>query len=530
MELFRQRPRSLREVLHGAAQSWGSRPYVVFPQRQITYEEMPGIASTIASSLHDRYGIGRGDRVAIASANRIEYVLSFWATTLLGAVTVGLNGWWTGAELTYALELTEPSLLLGDERRLDRINSFRPPTTPSLCFDEEFDELETVPILESIGGIEIDESDPYLILFTSGTTGRAKGAVISHRSTVHFGLATQLRAAENVVRSAARGDSLPEPYVPCSIAAAPLFHVGGLNAGLALAPQTGMTQVYPPAGRWSEEVHLALTESHAATAWSLVPTQLWRLLDFPNLEQYDLTSLRTIGGGSAVWPPQLLKRLEQQIPWARPGLTLGYGMTETNGHGTFLTADSSHTHPDSVGRVAPTARVDVRNPLSRISLRDGEVGEIAIRTPSAFTHYWGNEAATTAAFDEDRWYHTGDFGRIEDGYLYLEGRRQDLIIRGGENISPIEIENRLFEHPDVLEATVLGVDHPQLGQEVKAVIVPRQWGLLSEDQVRMWCAAALAEFKVPTHVEFLHELPHNATGKVLKNALLDPGSADLIEE
>jgi acyl-CoA synthetase (AMP-forming)/AMP-acid ligase II len=289
--------------------------------------------------------------------------------------------------------------------------------------------------------------------------------------------------------------------------------------------------VYPPPGRWSEATQLRLTEQHRATAWSLVPTQLWRLLDWPELESFDLSSLRTVGGGSAVWPPELLRRLEQRLPWVRPGLGLGYGMTETNGLGTSLSRDLTYSRPESVGQAAPTVRVDVRDPMTRAPLPEGQVGEIALHTAASFTEYWNNPEATRAVFDEEGWYHTGDYGTIRDGCLYLEGRRQDLIIRGGENISPVEIENRLFEHPGIVEAVVVGVDHPTLGQEVKAYVVPRVPGELSEADVVSWCSEVLAHFKVPAHVEFVAELPHNAAGKVVKGLLgQSPAVANFREE
>ena len=159
------------------------------------------------------------------------------------------------------------------------------------------------------------------------------------------------------------------------------------------------------------------------------------------------------------------------------------------------------------------------------------MGEIALRSAASFTEYWKNPQATKAVFDDDRWYHTGDFGKIQGGCLYLEGRRQDLIIRGGENISPVEIENRLFEHPGIAEAVVVGVDHPTLGQEVKAFVVPKVPGELSEADVENWCSEVLAPFKVPAYVEFVAELPHNAVGKVVKGLLgQSPTVATFIEE
>jgi acyl-CoA synthetase (AMP-forming)/AMP-acid ligase II len=531
MEVFRNRPRTFVEILRGGAERFADRPYIVFPDRSLTFASIIDPVAAVAHSFQEKYGIGPGDRVAVASANRLEFVLSYWAATCLGAVTVALNSWWTAHEMAYALGLTEPKLLLGDERRLQRLAGAAPPGLPVVSFEDDFAGMEAAGAGAPLPEVDIAEDDPYVILFTSGTTGRPKGAVISHRSNIHFGLATQLRGAEAAARSVAAGRPLPEPYVPCSVNAAPMFHVAGLTCTLALAPLNGLTMVYPPPGRWSEETQLRLTHEHRATAWTLVPTQLWRLLDWPSLPAYDLSSLRTIGGGSAVWPPELLRRLEATIPWVRPGLSLGYGMTETNGLGTSLASDRTYSHPDSIGQAGPTVQVEIRDPLTRAAVPDGEVGEIALRTAGSFVGYWRNPEATAGAVDRDRWYHTGDYGHIRDGFVYLEGRRHDLIIRGGENIYPVEIENRLFEHPGIAEAAVVGVDHPTLGQEVKAFVVTKTGTVLTEDQVKGWCRATLAGFKVPAQVDFPAELPHNAAGKVVKHLLGRPQvPSDFIQE
>jgi acyl-CoA synthetase (AMP-forming)/AMP-acid ligase II len=403
-------------------------------------------------------------------------------------------------------------------------------TLPCVVFEEEFEGIGSSGAGAALPDVDIDEDDPFLILFTSGTTGRPKGAMISHRSNIHFGMATYLRAAESMARAAA-GESVPAPVPPCSISASPMFHVAGLNCSLVLAPMSGQTIVYPPAGRWQESVQLELTEKYRGTVWSLVPTQLWRLLEWPGLLDYDLSSLRNVGGGSAVWPPELLRKLEETLPWVRPGLGLGFGMTETNGLGTSLSRGDTYTRPDSIGQPAPTVQVEIRDPGTHQVLPHGEVGEIALRTAATFLGYWRNPEATAQALDAERWYHTGDFGHVRDGFVYLEGRRQDLIIRGGENIYPIEIENRLIEHPGLFEVAVVGVPHPALGQEVKAYVVEKVPGSLTATDVVEWCAVTLARFKVPTHVEFVAELPHNATGKVLKHLL---GSAqapsDFVQE
>jgi acyl-CoA synthetase (AMP-forming)/AMP-acid ligase II len=531
MEVFANRPRTIVEILRGGVERFGERPYTVFPQRELTFASIIDPVAAVAHALKEKYGIEKGDRVAICAANCVEWVLTFWAVTALGGVTVALNGWWTGPEIAYALELTQPKVLLGDRRRLDRLQGVDVGPLPCVVFEDEFAALESSGAGAGLPEVDPDEDDPFLILFTSGTTGRPKGAMISHRSNIHFGLATYLRAAENMAKASANGEPVPTPMVPCSISASPMFHVSGLNCSLVLAPLSGQTIVYPPVGKWQEAVQLELTQRYRATVWSLVPTQLWRLLEWPELGNYDLTSLRTVGGGSAVWAPELLRKLEEKLPWVRPGLGLGFGMTETNGLGTSLSRADTYIRPDSIGQPAPTVQVEIRDPTTREVRPHGEVGEIALRTGASFLGYWANPEATAQALDADRWYHTGDFGHVRDGYVYLEGRRQDLIIRGGENIYPVEIENRLIEHPGMFEVAVVGIPHAALGQEVKAYIVEKVPGSLTAADVTEWCARTLAGFKVPAHIEFVAELPHNATGKVLKHLLgSTPSAADFVQE
>jgi acyl-CoA synthetase (AMP-forming)/AMP-acid ligase II len=294
--------------------------------------------------------------------------------------------------------------------------------------------------------------------------------------------------------------------------------VSGLLGQLTNSACWGATVVVPPPGRWDETTHLELTEQHRVTSWSIVPTQLWRLIDHPRLDEFDLTSLTMVGGGGAMFAPELLKQTEARLPHVTASLRVGYGMTETAGTLTLLQPMEAETRRASVGTPVAGAEVEIRRPDGSPA-PDGEVGEIHGRSAQVFLGYWDDPAATAAALDADRWYATGDFGRIDDGYLYLESRRTDLIIRGGENIYPIEIENRLAAHPAIAEAAVVGAPHPTLGQEVRAVIVVREGETLTGDDVKQWVAAELARFKVPTIVEQRAELPHNATGKVLKTQL-----------
>jgi acyl-CoA synthetase (AMP-forming)/AMP-acid ligase II len=194
-------------------------------------------------------------------------------------------------------------------------------------------------------------------------------------------------------------------------------------------------------------------------------------------------------------------------------------MSETVGIGTRVVGPTMVAHPDSVGPANIGTEVEIRDPVGGELMSEGEVGEIYLRSPSVFLGYWDNPAATAACLDAEGWYRTGDFGRIKDGMLYLDSRMRDLVLRGGENIYPIEIEHRLVEHPEIDDAAVIGVDHPELGQEVKAFVVRSSGSELSEREVKDWAARALAPFKVPAHVEFRASLPYTETGKVLKHEL-----------
>lgn len=515
MPVFVQRPRNLMQLLATAADRFDDQRYLVFPERTFTFGNVYSAIAAAAARLRDDHGVERGDRVAIAAANVAEYAITHWATVSLGAVTVALNGWWTTPEMDYGIGLTDPKVVFADPRRAERLTGPVATGYPTVVFDGQWWGDEPAGL--ALPQVDFTEDDPYLILFTSGTTGRPKGAVISHRANIHFNWSAMLGGAVHALSTGAPASS----DQPCVISASPMFHVAGMTAQLMIAPASGMAIVYPPPGRWDETVHLELTQQHRVTAWSLVPTQLWRLLEHPELDRFDLSSLASVGGGSTVWPPEILRRTREVLPHVATNLRTGYGMTETTGLGTSLGPPLSHTYPDSVGVAGPGVEVEVRDPVTGEAVGEGVIAEVCIRTAGRLLEYWRNPEATAAALDADGWYRTGDYGRIRDGVLFLDGRRSDLIIRGGENIYPVEIENRLADHPGIAEAAVIGVEHATLGQEVKAVVVRRDPALTAE-QVMGFVGEALARFKVPTVVEFVDELPRNAMGKVLKQLLVAP--------
>ena len=342
VEVFVQRPRSLVEVLRTSAETFGDRPYLVFPDETVTFAEVPERAGAIAAVLADEYGVGPGDRVAFASANSLEYALAQLAVVSLGAIIVGLNGWWTGPELAYGMELTTPTVLFGDEARLERLAEVGIEGTPMLSVDGK----------AALPDVDIDEDDPFMILFTSGTTGRPKGATLTHRNMVHMGSAMAFgRAVTMLVNGIAPP---PDGPPPASICATPFFHISGTAPLFMTGARFGSSLVFPPPGRWDPAVHLRLTADHRVSAWSGVPTQFWRMLEHPDFESYDLSSLTMVSSGGAPFPPELMRVLNEKIPTAN--LSNGYGMSESMGAGTLLSGERYFTHRESVGAPVPDGR------------------------------------------------------------------------------------------------------------------------------------------------------------------------------
>ncbi|WP_426246534.1 class I adenylate-forming enzyme family protein [Nocardioides sp. LHG3406-4] len=515
--VFKERPRTLRGMLDEQASASADLPLLISPDRAWTYAEALQDIDAMALLLQRRYGIGVGDRVAIVATNSAEYAILIWAIVTSGAIVSSLNGWWTTPELEYGIELSKPALVAGDERRLARLE---PGSVPDGVPVKLLDDLHS-EAMEYRGSApappDMTEDTPAVILFTSGTTGRPKGATLSHRNIINFAMVNRLGAAMAVAVTPAppAPAGTPRPQ-GATIVSSPMFHVSGMVATLITAAAFPSKLVFPPPGAWEPETWLALTSRHQVTMWSGVPTQFLRLLRHPDLGSYDISSVRTIGGGGAVFAPELVREMHAKLPDVR--LSCGFGMSETVGLGTLTGGDLFVNTPESVGAAQPTTQIEVRDPMGSI-LPEGSIGEIHIRTPSVFVGYWDNPVATADALDENRWYRTGDFGRIQDGLLFLESRRSDMILRGGENIYPIEIENRLVEHPDIEDAAVIGIEHPELGHEPKAFVVPRAGSDVSAQDIVEWCAAALARFKVPAEVEFRAALPYTQTGKVMKHQL-----------
>lgn len=529
MEVFRQRPRSLRELLAASA-AHGDAEFIVCGDRRIGYAEHLRRVASVARALEERFGVGPGDRVAICGANCAEWIISFWATVSLGAVAVGLNGWWSGEEIVYGVEHSDPRVLLGDRRRLQRI----PPgalRVPVVEFESGFGELEEFAPDAPLPEHPIEEDAAATILYTSGTTGRPKGAVNTHRGVVGFTRLSMFHGLRMMMLAAEEGAGPPPSQErPCMLVNTPLFHVSGLYSGAVTALASGLKTVWMP-GRFDPGRVLEIIERERVTSWGPMGTMLYRVVHHPDVGRRDLSSLRQLGSGGAPLSPELQELARKVFPNARASLGLGYGLTESTGMATVIHGRDLEERPSSVGRALPTVQLEIRDERGR-ALPPGAEGEIHIRGPLVMREYWRDPDATAEALRPGRWLRTGDIGHLdEDGYLFVNSRARDLILRGGENIYPAEVEHALEAHPEVAEAAVFGVDHPEYGQVPHAVAVPVPGAAPEPEELRRFVGSRLAAFKVPVRVEIRRTpLPRNAAGKVLKDVLRAGGENPFVEE
>ncbi len=526
LPVFRNRARSLTDIIADSVEH-GDRDYIVTADRRISFAEHAEQVATLATALREEYGIGRGDRVAIAAANTPEWIITFWATVSLGAVAVGFNAWWSASEMDYGLGHVDPKLLVADAKRAalledapsgDSPGSRNPapnaPTprapVPLLRMEQQFGELTRKYAGGSPSPAEVAEDDPAVILFTSGTSGRPKGAVHSHRnlcSVIEY-------QRMNDALAAASGD-LADPRDRRHLLALPLFHIASLHNLAVPRLATGSTVVMHQ-GAYDVDRVLALIERERVTNWGAVPSQAHRLLQRGDLSKYDLSSLTAFSLASAPSSPAFKQRLREEFPVAHLSLVDTYGLTETCTACAVAAPQDLAEAPGTVGRPISGVQLEIRDPLGD-PLPEGEEGEVCVRSAYNMLGYWNDPDATESTIRPDRWLHTGDIGVLEQGRLRLSSRRTDLIIRGGENIYPAEIEGLLAEHPKVQEVVVLGVPHPDLGEEALAVVVTTPDSGLDAEELRAYASQWLAYFKVPAHWRITHEgLPRNATGKVIR--------------
>jgi acyl-CoA synthetase (AMP-forming)/AMP-acid ligase II len=491
---------------------------VITSEERLTFGELDALSDSMAKGLVAR-GIAKGDRVGIAMRNCPGWILSYMAVLKAGAVATLLNGWWQPDELEHALQLTEPKLILADAPRAQRIAATCATChVEAIAIDKRSPEAFLELIAAGAGDISLPEvtpDDDATILFTSGSTGEAKGAVSTHRAvtTGVYTYATSLMVLRGILESEGRPPANPLK----TLVVVPLFHVTGeipvmLNSfvicrGMVLMP------------KWDAGEALRLIEKEKITYFVGVPTMSLEMMNHPDRGNYDLSTLTDIAAGGAPRPVAHVERLKNAFPYAQPAL--GYGLTETNAVGCGNFWDNYAAKPASTGRAhRPFVELAILGDGDR-HLPPGERGEIAIRSAANISGYWGNPQATAAGFTADGYFRTGDIGYVdEEGYLFIVDRKKDIIIRGGENISAAEVEAALYGSEGIAEAAVFGAPDERLGEVPVAVLHRREGSSIGEEELRTFLDGRLAAFKIPARMIFSDApLPRLGTGKIDRIAL-----------
>ena len=490
---------------------------VVCGEERLTFAELDTVSECVAHGLVAR-GVAKGDRIAIAMRNCPSWIVSYMGIVKAGGIATLLNGWWEPAEMEQAIRLSHPKLIIADHPRAKRI--------AERCSDID---VISIPIELNIDDAmaellhdrdensvlpELDPEDDATILFTSGSTGEAKGALSTHRAvtTATYAYATGLIVLRGILES--EGNPPPTPRTLLSV---PLFHVTGEVPVMCNSFVIGRCMVVMP--KWDVAEALRLIEKERITYFVGVPTMSLELMNHPDREKYDLSSLRDITAGGAPRPISHVERLKEEFPWAQPAL--GYGLTETNAAGFANYWSNYAAKPASTGRAQLPYIDGVILGPDDSPLPASEVGEIAIRSAANIKCYWNNPAATAAAFSRDGYFRTGDIGYLdEDGYLFIVDRKKEIIIRGGENISAAEVEAACYACPAVAEASVFGASDERLGEVPVAVILVKDGESLTDRDLLDFLAGKLAKFKIPARVIFsASSLPRLGTGKIDRRAL-----------
>ena len=553
MKVYKDRLPHLRFVSEVFGAAHGDKEFVVHGDRRITYTDFLTDVNALSAWLAAR-GIAKGDRVAVLSQNNPEWCATFWATVDMGAILVGLNGWWNADEVLYGLQHSGARVLVADAKRFERVAGeldAAPALEHVVLIDADPADFDvpaggprlhrfTDTLAEGAGAgageagpgspgfptTEIAESDPAVIFYTSGTTGRPKGAVSTHGNMIANLQNTVYSLTLGAVTNPDAG-SVTSGGQPVSLLTSPLFHVSGCHSTLVVGFMGGMKLVIPE-GRFEPEKVFGLIEDEGVKIWATVPTMIWRATEHPARHDHDLSSIVSVAFGGSPSANELQRRIRETFPNVK-ATTNAYGLTESSSVATILSAGAEVEKVDSVGLPMPVVDLAIADAMGN-HLPAGRTGEVLIRGPIIMAGYWDNPGATAETI-RDGWLHTGDVGHLDgDGYLHITDRAKDMLIRGGENVYCVEIENRLVEHPAIADAAVVGVAHPELGEEVKAVIEVVPGATISDGEVRQWVRDALAEFKVPTHVErWPDKLPRNASGKLLKNVLRGEGHVSFAE-
>ena len=503
--VYADRTKNLAELLANTVAKYGDLEGIISTDSRLTYKQFASLVDHVSSGLYHKYGIRKGDRVALMLRNGWEFSVSFFALVKLGAIAVPLNTAYKGEEAAFQLNDSGSMMLIVDSEFRDVITEIRPEISKvrNICVTDTEEFLELLKEKEYTAvNVQVDEMDSAVIMYTSGTTGRPKGAVLSHKGLI----AEAMCVAELLDWRAGRDKHL------CPV---PLFHVTGLVMNFCGSVYAGIPVVFMK--RFNAVDALKIIEEEKITTMIGVPTIMWLMLNVPEFDHYNLRSLRCFAAGGSAAPEELLKACIEKLPGFK--LCPGYGLTEACGMTlTTISLDEALSHKGSVGRAIPLIEAKVVDSSER-ELPAGEAGELLIRGCQALKEYWNNPEATRKTI-VDGWVHTGDVAKMdEEGYVYILDRIKDMINRGGEKIWSLEVENVLYRNPKILEAVVVGVPDTIFGEEVKAVIVLKPGEKATPEEIQEFCSRYLAKFKVPKYVEFRDILPRNPAGKVVKGEL-----------
>lgn len=524
-------------VLDAAAARWPDREALVVAEQDIrwSWDELRRRARALAAGLTG-IGLKPGDRIGMLAPNRAEWLLAQFGTAYAGLILVNINPAYRVNELEYALNKVDCRALITETRfkssdYLDMLRSLAPEigtAEPGGLHAKHVPGLRAVVQLgsENVPGMyrfddlpgHADESSarvladiatradfdaPINIQFTSGTTGAPKAATLTHHNMVNNA------AVSGEVMNFGAQDRLCVPV--------PMYHCFGMVLGTLLCATSGATIVFPAAG-FDAEATLAAIETERCTAVHGVPTMFIAMLDVPDFGRYDLRSLRTGIMAGAPCPAELMRRVMGDMHMK--DVTIGYGMTETGPLSTQTRPrDSVERRIGTVGRALPHTELKIIDDRGRIAAV-GEAGELCVRGYNVMAGYWGDPERTAADIDAAHWMHTGDIATMDgDGYFRIVGRSKDMLIRGGENIYPREIEDFLYTNPKIEQVEVVGVPDPRLGEEIVACVRLREGERATEDEIRDYCRDRIAHFKIPRYVRFVDDFPMTVTGKVQKYVL-----------
>ena len=530
--VVRNAPRSVVDLLLDTRRFSGFE-YLRYRDETYTFGEVIEQTARLAEVLSG-LGVRRGDRVAICMRNYPEWPAAFFAPMALGAVTVSLNGWWSGEEIEYGLLDAGARVLIADGGRLERIRDRLPklgveaiavrsrqPLTGGIVSWRE-------ALSSASGGalspIRSDPDDDCLVLYTSGSTAGPKGAVSTHRNVVHAILAWEI---ENRAQATLRNEPIPnEPFEVQyrMLVTIPFFHVTACHvcmlAGLRLGRRLTLMH------KWDVEEALEVIDRERITHFISVPTVTGDLTRAAAARQRSLPSLLAIGGGGSHRPARQVLAIPETFDNAMPGT--GWGMTETNAIGTQISSPDYLEAPASSGRRSVLMDMRIVDPDSGSDLQRGEVGELWVRGTPVVREYWNKPEATARAFSNG-WFRTGDLAYVdEQEFVYFVDRIKDIVIRGGENISCHKVEDALYLCDGVAEAVAFGMPDERLGEELAAVVVPSNGSSVTAERIRSTMEKHVGRFEVPTRIVIREEpLPRIATGKFAKRSVRDALMADL---